>query len=220
MDVHGRAHLIDLDSDPVDPAGRDGPTRWNRWALALAVIAALMFAADSGSPQTASVAAHHASVPTVWGSYAAPVAQSDLVLLVAVDTAGQVIGYACDGERSVWFSGRAAGTAITIASGTAQLDAVVERDRVRGILTLDGEHPISLRPVGPGGGLFAAPDRDGAVRAWIMLGGGADRGAGSPAARKHLTVPPPAIGTLAGGQTAPTRIDRLTPKWGRFARGA
>jgi hypothetical protein len=106
--------LLDLDVPPRPAADR--PVG-RRWVLGGLLGAAGALALSAGTPGGRSTLTRAPSAERGWGSFAGPVAGSDLYLLVAVDTAGTAIAHACDGAATaVWFHGRSDGGALTACS--------------------------------------------------------------------------------------------------------
>jgi hypothetical protein len=161
---------------------------------------------------------------SAWGSFAARVTGTGTFLLLALDTAGAVIGHACDGRAlSVWFTGRLIGNTITTATGGARLVATAGPGRVDGRLLMAGNRRFTLMPVGGGGGLYAArAAADGIVHTagWIVLADGTQCGTllSGTETGPAPSLPPDRTGPVRckGVRLHPVRLDRLSPKWGRF----
>ncbi len=220
--------IIDLDQ-PYEAYG-GAPRRLSRrqalTAAAAAVTAAALVRSTGGARHSSVAPAALTATPTVHGSFAGMVPGTDVYLLIAIDTAGDVIAFACDsGTTAAWFSGCTTGTTIALTSGTANILSTSAPERITGTLRLgDARRAFVLSPIGRRGGLYAARTAAhgvGHTAGWILLDNGSQRGtvlSGTTRVRRapRLTSTRGQLTTDDGVVLRPVRLDRLTPKWGRL----
>ncbi len=167
------------------------------------------------------------ATPTVHGSFAGVVPGTDVYLLIAIDTAGDVIAFACDsGTTAAWFSGCTTGSTIALTSGTANILSTAAPGRITGTLRLgDARRAFVLTPIGRRGGLYAARTAAHGIdhtAGWILLDDGSQRGTVLTGTTRVRTRPEAHVHprcqltTDDGVVLHPVRLDRLTPKWGRL----
>lgn len=222
--------IIDIiDLDQPRPARGDAPPRLSRrlaLSAAVAAVAAVALVRWPEEGRTASVVPALTATPYVHGSFAGVLPGTDVFLLIAVDTAGDVIAYACDsGTTAAWFSGRTTGSTIALTSGTANILSAAAPGRITGTLRLgDARRAFALTPVGRRGGLYAARTAAHGIdhtAGWILLDNGSQRGTvltGTTLVRRApwLTSTRGELTTDEGVVLRPARLDRLTPKRGRL----
>ncbi len=221
------AGIIDL--DPPYEAHDGAPRRLSRRQALTAAVAAVTAAAtvrSTGGARHSSLApAALTATPKVHGSFAGVVPGTDMFLLIAIDTAGDVIAFACDsGTTAAWFSGRTTGSTIALTNAAANILSTAAPGRITGTLKLgDARRAFALTPVGRHGGLYGA--RTAAhgtdyVAGWILLNDGSQRGTvltGTRVGRApRLTPTHGGFTTGEGVVLHPVRMDRLTTKWGRL----
>ena len=219
------ARIIDLDQ-PYEAYG-GAPRRLSRRQVLTAAVAAVTAVAtvrSTGGARHSSVApAALTTTPQVHGSFAGVMSGTDVYLLIAVDTAGDVIAYACDGgTTATWFSGRTTGSTIALTSGTANILSTAVPGRITGTLKIgDARRAFVLSPVGRRGGLYAARSATHGIdhtAGWILLDDGSQRGTvltGTTRVRRapRLMSTRAELTTDEGVVLRPVRLDRLTPKW-------